>query len=273
MKLISWNVNGIRSVFKTTFLTYLKECDPDIICLQEIKADFKDLTDEFSKIDGYYAYFNSSGVKKGHSGVAVYTKFKPISVETKLGIERFDDEGRCLKLTFDDFILFNFYIPNGSRDKHDIPYKLNVYKKLFPLFKSIADKPVILSGDFNIAHSDIDVFNAKQNYGNTMFTEEERKQITELLALGYTDTFRYKHPEKKAYTWWPYMNNLRERDIGWRIDYFFVSESLKPLITDTFTQREILGSDHGPLGLVLDKEVKITERPVYKKEEPQTSLF
>lgn len=273
MKIISWNVNGIRSVFRTTFLSYLKECDPDIICLQEIKADFNELTDEFSKIDGYYAYFNSSSLKKGHSGVAIYTKIKPLSVETKLGINRFDDEGRCLKLTFDDFILFNFYIPNGGRDKHDIPYKLEVYKQLFPIFKSLADKNVILTGDFNIAHSEIDVFNFKQNYGNTMFTPQEREQLTTLLSLGYIDTFRYKYPEKKSYTWWPYMADLRDRDIGWRIDYFYVTESLKPLIRDAFMQREVLGSDHGPLGLVLDKEVKITERPIYKKEEPQASLF
>ncbi len=273
MKIISWNVNGIRSVFRTTFLNYLKECDPDIICLQEIKADFKELADEFSQIDEYYAYFNSSNLKKGHSGVAIYTKIKPISVETKLGISRFDDEGRCLKLTFEDFTLFNFYIPNGGRDKHDIPYKLDVYKQLFPIFQSIADKPVILTGDFNIAHSEIDVYHAKHNYDNTMFTSIERDQLTQLSSLGYTDTFRHKYPEKKSYSWWGYANDLRERDIGWRIDYFFVTESLKSFIRDAFTQREILGSDHGPIGLVLDKEIKITESPVYKKEEIQTSLF
>jgi exodeoxyribonuclease-3 len=273
MKIISWNVNGIRSVFKTTFLNYLKECDPDIICLQEIKADYNELSDEFSHIDGYYAYLNSSSLKKGHSGVAIYTKAKPVSVETRLGIERFDDEGRCLKLTFNDFILFNFYIPNGARDKHDIPYKLEVYKQLFPIFKTLTDKNVILTGDFNIAHEEIDVCNAKYNQDNTMFTPVEREQIAKLISLGYADTFRYLHPEKKAYTWWPYMNDLRERDIGWRIDYFFVTASLKPLIKEAFTQREVLGSDHGPLGLVLDKELQITKRPVYKKEEIQGALF
>ncbi len=273
MKIISWNVNGIRSVFRTTFINYLKECDPDIICLQEIKADSKELSEEFSQIDGYYAYFNSSSLKKGHSGVAVYTKIKPTSVETKLDIKRFDDEGRCLKLTFDDFILFNFYIPNGGREKHDIPYKLEVYKQLFPIFQSIVSKPVILTGDFNIAHSEIDVYHAKHNYGNTMFTPEEREQLTKLLNFGYTDTFRYKYPEKKAYSWWGYVDNLRERDIGWRIDYFFVTESLKPLIRDAFIQREILGSDHGPIGLILDKKIEIIERPIYKKEKVQESLF
>ncbi len=264
MKVVSWNVNGIRSVFRTTFLNWLKENDPDIVCIQEIKAESTELSDEFSHIDGYYAYFNSSSRKKGHSGVAVYTKIKPISVETKLGIERFDEEGRCLKLVFEDFILFNFYIPNGARDKHEIPYKLEVYKKLFSIFESLADKNVILAGDFNIAHTELDVYHARQNYNNTMFTPEERKQIDTLVSLGYTDTFRYKYPDKKSYTWWPYMGDLRERDVGWRIDYLFVTKSLKGLVTDAFMQREALGSDHGPCGIVLDKQVKI-ESPVYEK--------
>jgi exodeoxyribonuclease-3 len=273
MKIISWNVNGIRSVFKTTFRDWLKSTNPDIVCIQETKCNYTELTEEFTEIDGYYAYFNSSSLKKGHSGVAVYTKIKPLSIETKLGILRFDDEGRCLKLTFKDFILFNFYIPNGGRDKHDVPYKLEVYKQLFPILQSIADKNVILTGDFNIAHTELDVFYAKQNIGNTMFTPEEREQLTTLINLGYTDTFRYKYPEKKAYTWWPYMNDLRERDIGWRIDYFFVSKSLLPFVKDAFMQKEILGSDHGILGIELNKEVKIDNPPLYKKVEAQPSLF
>lgn len=256
MKMFTWNVNGIRSIFKTTFRDWLKANNPDIVCLQEIKADFKELPEEFSQIDGYYAYFNSSSLKKGHSGVAVYTKIKPVSVETKLGIKQFDDEGRCLKLIFKDFILFNFYIPNGSRDKRDMPYKLGVYKKLFPILKTLANKKVILIGDFNIAHTELDVFNAKQNQNNTMFTPEERKQISKLLSLGYIDTFRNKYPDKKSYTWWPYWRNLRARDIGWRIDYCFVTKSLKALIKDVFPQKEILGSDHCPFGIILNKSTK-----------------
>jgi exodeoxyribonuclease-3 len=273
MKIFTWNVNGIRSVFKTTFRDWLITNDPDIVCLQEIKADSKELTEEFSYIDGYYAYFNSSSLKKGHSGTAVYTKIKPVSIETKLGIKRFDDEGRCLKLTFQDFILFNFYIPNGGRDQHDMPYKLEIYKKLFPIFQSLADKNVILAGDFNIAHTELDVYYAKQNQNNTMFTLKEREQITKLLSLGYIDAFRYKYPEKKSYTWWPYMNSLRERDIGWRIDYFFVTKSLEALIGNAFTQRDVLGSDHGPCGIVLNKSVEIAERPTYAKIKSQAGLF
>ncbi len=276
MKIISWNVNGIRSVFKTTFQEWLKENDADIVCLQEVKAEHTELTEEFTQIDGYYAYFNSSSIRKGHAGVAVYTKIKPLLVETKLGIERFDDEGRCLKLTFKDFILFNFYIPNGGRDKHDIPYKLEVYQKLFPIFESVADKNVILTGDFNIAHTELDVFHAKQNTDNTMFTPIEREQITKLISLGYADTFRYKYPEKKAYTWWSYAYNARSNDIGWRIDYFFVTKSLLPLVQDAFTQKETLGSDHGPYGIMLDLQVGMRERVVYEKtasESVQPGLF
>jgi exodeoxyribonuclease-3 len=265
MKIFTWNVNGIRSVFKTTFKSWLATNDPDIVCLQEIKADSRELSEEFSQIDGYYAYFNSSSLKKGHSGTAVYTKIKPLSAETKLGIERFDDEGRCIRLSFKDFILFNFYIPNGSRDQHEIPYKLKVYEKLFPIFKSLSEQNVILTGDFNIAHTELDVANAKQNQDSTMFTPAERAQITKLLSLGYVDAFREKYPDKQSYTWWPYMRDLRERDIGWRIDYFFATKSLAPLVQNVITQREILGSDHGPCGLILNKSAETTERPIYPK--------
>lgn len=273
MKIYSWNVNGIRSVFRTTFRDWLRSTDPDIVCLQETKADYTELSEEYTQIDGYYAYFNSSFLRKGHSGVAVYTKIKPLSVETKLGIERFDDEGRCLKLTFKDFVLYNFYIPNGGRDKHDIPYKLEVYKKLFSIFRNEAEKEAILLGDFNIGHREIDVYNAKQNVNNTMFTPEERKQLDTLLSLGYVDSFRNKYPEKKAYSWWPYMGELRENDIGWRIDYIYVSKKLEPLILDASTHREVLGSDHGAIGLILDKKIETDEKLVYKKTVPQASLF
>ncbi|MDB5259458.1 MAG: Exodeoxyribonuclease [Candidatus Taylorbacteria bacterium] len=280
MKLVSWNVNGIRSVFRTTFKEWMKQSDADIICLQEVKADSAELSDEYTKIDGYYAYFNSSSLKKGHSGTAVYTKMKPLKVETKLGICRFDDEGRCIKLTFANFILYNFYIPHGDRDKHDVPYKLGVYEQLLKILQSNADvcadgsrKPVILAGDFNIAHTDLDVYYAKQNEGNTMFTPEERSTLGRLIDLGHVDAFRYKYPEKKAYTWWPYTYGLRERDIGWRIDYFFVSTMLAPLIQDAFMQREVLGSDHGPHGIVLDLKVEAEEKPVHVRIDPAPTLF
>lgn len=170
------------------------------------------------------------------------------------------------------FTLFNFYIPNGDRTQKDVPYKLGVYARLFPLFQSLAHENVILTGDFNIAHTALDVYYAKQNERNTMFTPAEREQITTLLHLGYVDAFRHLYPEKKSYTWWPYFNDLRGRDIGWRIDYFFVSAPFAPLITDAFTQRESLGSDHAPFGMVLNKSVEIGERPVYTQK-AQSALF
>lgn len=272
MKIVSWNVNGIRSIIKAGFHDWLRTENPDIICLQEIKADEVSLTEEVTQIDGYYAYFNS-GLKKGHSGVAIYSKAKPVSIEKKLGIPRFDDEGRCLKLAFEDFVLLNFYIPNGGRLKEEIPYKLDVYKRLFPILEKMSGQETILAGDFNIAHTELDLYYPKQNENNTMFTPEERKQISALINLGYIDTFRNKYPEKKAYTWWSYAYNSRQNDIGWRIDYVFVSKSLEKFLDDAFTQREVVGSDHGPYGVNLTKNLDMGTPPIYKKAEIQGSLF
>ncbi len=264
MKIYSWNVNGIRSVFKTSFIDWLKAANPDIVCLQEIKADYEELPKEFTQIDGYYAYFNSAK-KKGYAGVAVYTKIKPLSVETKLDINRFDDEGRYLKLIFPDFTLFNFYIPHGGRTKENLRYKLEVYKKLFKILKPLVEKEVIVVGDFNIAHDERDLYNSRQNQNNIMFTVEERKQIDTFIGLGYVDTFRYKYPDKKSYTWWPYMSDLKERNIGWRIDYIFVGKPLVNVIEDAYMEKEIKGSDHCPYGVILNKAVEIKQQPMYEK--------
>ncbi len=272
MKIFTWNVNGIRSVFRTTFRDWLKAEDPDIVCLQEIKADDAALTPEFSQIDGYYAYFNSAK-KKGYSGVAVYTKTKPLSVETELGFDRFDHEGRMLKLVFPGFILFNFYIPHGGRFKENLPYKLHAYRMIFNAVGPLARKKTILAGDFNIAHTELDLYFPKANENNIMFTPEERKQIDALIGFGYTDSFRTKHPHMKAYTWWPYRNNLRERDIGWRIDYIFTSAPLTGLVTSAATHREVLGSDHGPYGIALDIPIERGERPTYSGAKQAGSLF
>jgi len=273
MKIVSWNVNGIRSIFKSTFLEYLERENPDIICLQETKATHEELSREYKEINGYYAYFNSSQTRKGYSGVAVYTKIKPSIVETRIGIDRFDDEGRLLKLVFDDFVLFNVYIPNGGRDKRDMAYKLSVYDSFIPLLAKLADNPVIVAGDFNIAHSELDVYHAKHNYRNTMFTPEERDRVTTLCASGYTDAFRYRYPEKQSYTWWPYMGDLRERNVGWRIDYFFITRQFQSFVVDVFSQREVLGSDHGPLCMLLDKQLSKSETPMYSQEIEQLPLF
>lgn len=265
MKIYSWNVNGIRSIFDKGFLEWIQNEQPDIVCLQEIKADSNDLDITFTQIDGYHAYFNSAK-KKGYAGVAVYTKYKPQSVETQIGFERFDSEGRMLKLVFDTFTLFNFYIPNGSRDKRDMPYKLDVYQTLLSMFDDIKEESVILAGDFNIAHNEIDVYHAKANKNNTMFTSEERKQLDAITGLGYIDTFRSLYPDQQAFSWWPYMGDLRERDIGWRIDYIYVSKKLSPNILDACTKREVEGSDHGPIGLELAMDMKEGLSPTYHKE-------
>lgn len=272
MKIVTWNVNGIRSVFKTTFLEWLKNEDPDIVCLQEIKADKNELPDEFTHIDGYFAYFHSA-LKKGYSGVAVYTKIQPVAVDTILGMKRFDDEGRCLKLTFKDLILFNFYIPHGGRMKENLDYKLDVYKKLFATLKDLQGKEVILAGDFNIAHTHLDLFNSKQNENNTMFTPQERHKLNTLTNMGYVDTFRKKYPDKQSYTWWPYANEARERDIGWRIDYIFVTKNLEGAVTDVFMRREVGGSDHGAYGLILNKSFEAQDKPIYPKKPSQGALL
>ncbi len=272
MKIVTWNVNGIRSVFKTAFLGWLKKENPDIVCLQEIKADSNELTEEYTQIDGYYAYFHSAK-KKGYAGVAVYTKVKPVTVDTVLGIPRFDDEGRCLKLTFQDFTLFNFYIPHGGRMKENLDYKLDVYAKLFPILRDVAGKEVILTGDFNIAHTHLDLCYSKQNENNTMFTPKEREQLDTLTSLGYVDTFRKKYPEKQAYTWWPYALDARERDMGWRIDYIFVSKNLTGAIEDTLMRREVQGSDHGPFVLLLNKQFEIKDPPIYQRKPAQVTLL
>ena len=264
MKIYSFNVNGIRSVFSKGFLDWIETEKPDIVCLQEIKADESVLDDTFRKIDGYYSYFNSAE-KKGYSGVGVYTRIKPIEVEDKMGIERFDMEGRSLKLVFDEFVLYNFYIPNGGRDKENFSYKFDAYKKLLKVFKSIKDEKVIMVGDFNIAHTELDVFHSKQNVNNTMFTTEEREQIGKIIDLGYVDTFREKYPKKEEYSWWSYMRNARERDIGWRIDYVFVTKKLYPKVKDSFTRKDILGSDHCPVGIEIQSKMK-KDDPSYPKE-------
>lgn len=274
MKIISWNVNGIRSVIKSAFHNWLKAENPDIVCLQETKVDEASLTEEITQIDGYYAYFNSSTLRKGHSGVAVYSKLEPISVERKLGIDRFDNEGRCLKLNFKDFVLFNFYIPNGGRLKEEMAYKLDVYAQLFPILAQLSNQETILAGDFNIAHTELDLYHPKENENNTMFTPQEREQISALLSSGYIDTFRSKYPDRKAYTWWSYAYNSRLNDTGWRIDYIFISKLMEKLLDNAFTQREVVGSDHGPYGVTLTKDFALGRPPIYKtKRKIQGSLF
>lgn len=247
MKIISWNVNGLRSVHKKGFLDWFEKEDADIVCLQEIKIDKDSLLPDLANREGYYLYSNSA-LKKGYSGVLVYTKPKPLSVVTKIGIDRFDSEGRILELKYPKFTLMNLYLPHGGRSKENLGYKLEVYKRLLGRLRNNC-KNTILIGDFNIAHQDVDLERPKQNRGNIMFTPNEREQIDKLIALGFVDTFRKFHKAGGNYTWWPYMRSARERNLGWRIDYCFVSKELDPKVEEAFILPKVMGSDHCPVGI------------------------
>jgi len=250
MKIISWNVNGLRAVHKNGFLDFVKNYNPDILCLQEIKVNEEQLPSELLEVEGYNLHI-SSAEKKGYSGVAVYTKKEPTSVELEIGLDRFDKEGRMLILKYDDFILVNFYLPHGGRDKSNLDYKIESYNFLIKYVKEFlsGDLPVLLVGDFNIARSDIDVARASQNRKNIMFSDEERAKFEELMSCGLRDCFREANLDEIKYSWWPYMANLRERNVGWRIDYTFACDKMFPKVKDSFILNEVYGSDHCPVGV------------------------
>lgn len=249
MKLVSWNVNGLRACVKKGFLEYFNEVNADIFCLQETKLQAGQI--ELS-LDGYEQYWNYA-LKKGYSGTAVFTKVKPLSVKYGVGDNDSENEGRIITLEYDQFYLVNVYTPNAKRDLTRLPYRLEWEDEMRNYLNMLdAIKPVIICGDLNVAHGDIDLKNAKSNRGNSGFTEEERGKMTALLAEGFVDTFRYFYPDKEgAYTWWSYMSKVRERNIGWRIDYFIASETLAPLLKDASIEAHVLGSDHCPVILEL----------------------
>jgi exodeoxyribonuclease-3 len=256
MKIISWNVNGIRSIYKKNFLNWFLKNKADIFCLQEIKAQKEQIPSDLLYQKDYYFYFNQA-VKKGYAGVAVYTKQKPLKVKDRLGLDRFDKEGRILELEYSNFTLINLYMPHGGRQKENLSYKLEVYNYLLRYLKNIRkrNKNIILIGDFNIAHQDIDLARPKQNQNNIMFTPKERQQIDKIINLGFIDTFRKFHKEGGYYTWWPYMAKARERNLGWRIDYVFISKELAQWLKDAFIFSEITGSDHCPIGIEINSKI------------------
>ncbi len=337
MKIISWNVNGLRSVYQKGFPAWLEKSDADIVCVQEVKAQASTVPqnlfgahlrstssprcEEFpqptrrdeetvaeataprsndvgwgndrnpkgfssfrqfrrcsssaylsgaqsssrlglAKMTGIadggtsemssgskYTFVANYAERPGYSGVGVYVKEKPQKIETKLGHTRFDSEGRMVRLDYPEFTFIGLYIPNGSRDKRDMTYKVEVYQSLFEYLKSIKKKNIILAGDFNIAHEEIDLARPKENKNSTMFTLEERQQIDTLESLGFIDSFRSHHKEGNHYSWWPYFANARERNLGWRIDYVFVSKALTPKLKGAFILPAITGSDHCPVGI------------------------
>ena len=247
MKIISWNVNGLRAVYKRDFLNWLKNSKADIVCLQEIKVQEEQLPPELINPLGYFSYFNPA-VRKGYSGTAVFSKEKPLKIEKKLGSKKFDQEGRILELKYPKFSLINLYLPHGGRSKENLDYKLEVYKIILNYFRKIKDKNVVVVGDFNVAHQEIDLARPKNNKNNIMFTDEERGKIDDIINLGFMDSFRKFNREGGNYTWWPYFANARKRNLGWRIDYVFVSKSLVPKLKDAFILSGVTGSDHCPAG-------------------------
>ena len=254
MKLISWNVNGLRASVNKGFKEFFEEIQADVFCIQETKMQVEQLNIIIESIfQGYHQYWNSAE-KKGYSGTAIFTKKEPISVKYGLGIEEHDKEGRLITLEYDNFYIVNCYTPNSKRELERLPYRMiwedEVRKYLISLDKI---KPVIYCGDLNVAHKEIDLKNDKANIGNSGFTYEERDKMTELLKSGFVDTFRYKYPEKDdAYTWWSYMGRAREKNIGWRIDYFIISNRIKEKMEDAKIHSNILGSDHCPVELDID---------------------
>jgi exodeoxyribonuclease-3 len=248
MKIISWNVNGLRSVAKHGFREWLIKSGADIVCLQETKLQAEQVPPELRDVPGYHFYGNYAE-KKGYSGVAVYTKEAPKKTESSLGMKQFDDEGRMLRLDYGDFIFIGCYIPHGGREKEKLGYKLEVYSALLKYLSKIKSKNVVIAGDFNVAHTEFDLARPKENKNGIMFTPEEREQIDRLSALGFSDTFRKFHTDGGHYSWWPYYAQARERNLGWRIDYCFASGPLSSKIEKAFILPAVTGSDHCPVGI------------------------
>lgn len=250
LKLISWNVNGLRAQVRKGFLEKLEALDPDILCLQEIKLSEGQLELDLENYEEYYNYAE----RKGYSGTAIFTKKKPLSVTYGIGIPEHDQEGRVITMAFESFILVTCYTPNSKRGLERLDYR-QVWEDAFLAYlkKLEEDKPVVVCGDLNVAHNDIDLANPASNHKNAGFTDEERAKFNQLLDNGFIDTFRYFHPdETEAYTWWSNFANSRARNIGWRIDYFLASETLKPRLISAAIHADVMGSDHCPVELQLE---------------------
>jgi exodeoxyribonuclease III len=249
MKLISWNVNGLRAVVNKGFMDFFNEVNADVFCLQETKMQPDQLTLD---LPGYHQYFNSA-VRKGYSGTAVFTKIKPLQVTFDIGIEHHDQEGRVITCEYEDFFLVTVYTPNSQNELARLDYRMQWEDDFLQYLKKLEQvKPVVVCGDLNVAHKEIDLKNPSSNRKNAGFTDEERNKFTQFLDNGFTDTYRYLYPDiRDAYTWWSYMNFARKNNAGWRIDYFVVSEALNEHIVDAMIYPEVMGSDHCPVGLIL----------------------
>lgn len=249
MRLISWNVNGLRACVQKGFADVFNTLDADFFCLQETKMQAGQLDLSFM---GYQSYWNYAE-KKGYSGTAIYTRHTPLSVNYGIGILEHDNEGRVITLEYADFYLVNVYVPNSQDELRRLDYRMQWEDDFLKYIQALdAKKPVIFCGDLNVAHEEIDLKNPKTNHHNLGFTDEERGKFTALLQSGYTDTFRYLHPEEQTFSWWSYRFHAREKNIGWRIDYFIVSNRLQSLISKADIHTEILGSDHCPVELEIN---------------------
>ncbi|HOO68334.1 MAG TPA: exodeoxyribonuclease III [Bacilli bacterium] len=246
MKIVSWNVAGFRACLKKGFIDFFNEINADAICLQEVKAT-KEQIDFMA--DGYFEYINPAE-RKGYSGTLIYSKIKPLSVSYGMN-NSYNDEGRIITLEYEKYYLINTYVPNVKPDLSRMEYRMNWEEEFLKYLKKLEkNKPVIVCGDLNVAHEEIDIRNAKSNIGHAGFTYEERDKFTKLLSNGFIDTFRFLYPSKEdAYTWWTYIGNARSRNVGWRLDYFVISESLKNKVIDAFIYNQYYGSDHCPIGL------------------------
>ena len=256
LTLLSWNVNGIRAVHRKEFLAWLQRSAPDILCLQETKATEAQLPPELAQPEGYRAYWNSAQ-RKGYSGTGLMTRQEPSSIQFGLGLEKFDQEGRTIIVEYPGFTLVNCYFPNGSRDHSRVPFKLAFYDAFLEKCQQLRRQghPVIFCGDVNTAHHEIDLARPESNQKTTGFLPEERAWLDKVVAAGYIDSFRYFSSDATGqYTWWSMPTRARERNIGWRLDYFFVASELKEHLTGAFILPEVMGSDHCPVGLRLQTD-------------------
>lgn len=255
MKLVSWNVNGLRALFKQGYWQWFEDEQPDVFCLQEIKAEELQLPPEVANPSGYFASFNSSDERKGYSGVATYSKEKPIEVLYDILPEGLNNEGRLIQSRFKDFVLLNGYFPNGGKSEEHFKYKLRFYDAFLEHVENLrknGDK-VIFCGDLNVAHEEIDIARPKENENNTGFLPEEREWFDQIIALGYIDTLRHLYPDKTSlYSWWDVKSRARDRNIGWRIDYFVISPDLLPKLKGAEIMTDVYGSDHAPVAIDID---------------------
>ncbi len=253
MIITTWNVNGLRSAINKGFADWAKSYQTDVLCLQEIKAFKEQIPEEIQNLDNYKGYWNSAQ-RAGYSGVASYSTIEPSEVRYGIGDNEIDEEGRVIRFKFEDFYLYNIYFPNGQRGQDRLDYKLAFYETLLEECNQLhaAGEKIIITGDFNTSHKEIDLANPKSNEKNSGFLPEERAWITKYIDNGFKDAYRELYPDKVEYTWWTYRFKARERNVGWRLDYFMVSEALMPRISDVIILNDVFGSDHCPVSLIIN---------------------